>query len=82
MERRLEALRPLQGLIAGGFPLAPQTPLITPEGILGGVHTLAYRRLREEGAEALPALAPICTYITLFPFVGAEEACRIAGGRA
>lgn len=82
MQRRLEALRPLQDLIAGGYELAPKTAEIAAEGIVGGVYTLAYRRLREEGAEALPALAPICTYITLSPFVGAGQACRIADGRA
>jgi AcrR family transcriptional regulator len=78
MQRRLEALQPLQDLIADGSGLAPEMPRIAAEGIVGGVYTLAYRRLREGGAEALPALAPICTYITLAPFLGAEEACRIA----
>jgi AcrR family transcriptional regulator len=80
MQRRMEGLRPLQELIESGYPLAPATPPITAEGIVGGVYTLAYRRLREGGTEALPALAPICTYITLSPFVGADEACRIANG--
>jgi hypothetical protein len=36
--------------------------------------------LRESGAEALPPLAPICTYIALCPFIGPEKACRIANG--
>jgi AcrR family transcriptional regulator len=80
MQRRMEALRPLQELIAEGGALAPQTPPITAEGIAGGVYTLAYRRLRDAGAGGLPALAPICAYITLSPFVGPEEACRIANG--
>jgi AcrR family transcriptional regulator len=80
MQRRMEALRPLQELIAGGSALAPEMPRIAAEGIVGGVYTLAYRRLREGGPEALPALAPLCTYITLAPFVGRDEACRIANG--
>jgi len=80
MQRRMEALRPLQELIAGGYELAPETAQIAAEGIIGGVYTLAYRRLRDDGAEALPSLAPICAYITLAPFVGPEEACRIANG--
>jgi len=78
MERRLEALQPLRELIAAGYELAPGTPRITAEGIVGGVYTLVYRRLREGGAGTLPALAPICTYITLSPFVGPDKACRIA----
>jgi len=80
MERRFDALRPLQELIARGLPLAPGTPPVAPEGILGGIFTLAYRRQRDQGAAALPALAPICAYITLSPFVGVDEACRIANG--
>jgi AcrR family transcriptional regulator len=80
MQRRLEALRPLQELIADGSGLAPEMPRIAAEGIVGGVYTLAYRHLRERGAEALPALAPICTYITLSPFLGVEEAFGIANG--
>jgi len=55
-------------------------PQIAAEGIIGGVYTLAYRRLRDQGAGSLPSLAPICAYITLAPFVGPEEACRIANG--
>jgi AcrR family transcriptional regulator len=78
MQRRLESLQPLQELIAAGYELAPETPRITAEGIVGGVYTLTYRRLRESGARALPALAPICAYITLSPFLGPDEACRIA----
>lgn len=80
MQRRTEALRPLQEMIAAGSELAPETPRITAEGIVGGIYTLTYRRLREGGADSLPGLAPICTYITLSPFVGPEEACRIANG--
>ena len=80
MQRRMEALRPLQDLIAGGYELAPETEQLAAEGIVGGVYTLAYRRLREGGAGALPPLAPISAYITLAPFVGADEACRIANG--
>jgi AcrR family transcriptional regulator len=80
MQHRLEALRPLQELIAEGVALAPETPPNTAEGILGGVYTLAYRRLRDAGPGSLPALAPICAYITLSPFVGPDEACRIANG--
>jgi AcrR family transcriptional regulator len=81
MQRRMEALRPLQELIADGYELAPPTAArIGGEGIIGGVYTLAYRRLREQGVEGLPSLAPICAYITLSPLVGTAEACRIANG--
>ena len=81
MQRRRDALRPLEDLIAGGFELAPEVPRISAEGIAGGVYTLAYRRLRESGPGSLPALAPICAYITLSPFLGPAEAYEISAER-
>jgi AcrR family transcriptional regulator len=80
MQRRRDALRPLEQLISDGYGLAPEVPPVGAEGLVGGIYTLAYRRLRESGADSLPALAPICAYIALAPFIGAEEACRIANG--
>ena len=80
MQRRRDALRPLEQLIADGYGLAPDVPPVGGEGLVGGMYTLAYRRLRDSGADSLPALAPVCAYIALAPFIGAEEACRIANG--
>jgi hypothetical protein len=39
---------------------------------------LAYRQIRDKGLEALPYLAPICTYIALAPLSGLR---RRAGGQ-
>jgi AcrR family transcriptional regulator len=78
VERRVEAMRPFRALIERGLELAPETPRIAPELIAGGIATLAYRAIRDGGPEALPALTPLATYITLAPFIGAEEACRAA----
>jgi AcrR family transcriptional regulator len=80
MERRVETLAPLETLIAEGLKRSPQTPSIAAEAIAGGIYTLAYRRIRDSGPESLPGLAPLCTYIALSPFIGAEEACRVANG--
>jgi AcrR family transcriptional regulator len=80
VERRAETLRPLDALIAEGRKRSPETPAIAIEAIAGGVYTLAYRQIRDKGPEALPYLAPICTYIALAPFIGAEEACEVANG--
>lgn len=84
MRRRAENLQPLEELLERGHERAPETPTIAVEAIAGVVYTLAYRRLRESGPESLPALAPICTYIALAPFVGPEEAAAVANesGRA
>jgi len=80
MARRSEALRPFEELISGGFEFSPETSRLAADAISGAIYQLSYRRLREAGPEALPALAPVCTYIALCPFVGPEEACRVANG--
>lgn len=84
MRRRAENLQPLEELLEPGHERAPEAPEIAVEAVAGVVYTLAYRRIREGGAESLPALAPVCTYIALAPFIGAEEAAAVANetGRA
>ena len=78
LERRSEALAPLEDLRREGYRLSPSTPSIAGEMIGGGLRGLIYRRIHDSGPEALPALGPICTYIALAPFIGAEEACAVA----
>ena len=80
MARRSEALRPFEELIAGGPDFSTKTSRLALDGIAGAIYQLSYRRLRESGADALPALAPVCTYIALCPFIGPEKACKIANG--
>ena len=78
MERRHETLKPLEELIGEGFKHQPEAPALAAEAITGAVFTLIYKRLRSSGPSSLPPLAPLLTYITLCPFLGAEEACRVA----
>jgi AcrR family transcriptional regulator len=78
VERRVEAMRPFRALIEQGLERSPETPRIAPELIAGGISTLAYRTIRDAGPETLPSLAPLATYITLAPFLGPKEACRVA----
>jgi AcrR family transcriptional regulator len=79
--RRAKALEPLGALIEGRSPLRrSQPPSIALEVIAGANYGLMYRQVRNSGPESLPALAPICTYLTLAPFVGAEEAAKAANG--
>jgi AcrR family transcriptional regulator len=78
--RREEALRPLEILLAEGRALNPNVPAIAKEAIPGGIFGLAYRQIRASGTESLPSLAPICTYFTLAPFIGDQEACAAANG--
>jgi AcrR family transcriptional regulator len=78
--RRVETLAPLEELIAEGYKCSASTPKIAAEAIAGAVYTLAYKKIRESGPKSLPTLAPLLTYIALSPFIGAEEACRVANG--
>jgi hypothetical protein len=78
VKRRFENLQPLEALLEKGREQAPEAPEIAVEAIAGVVYTLAYRRICESGPESLPGLAPICAYIALAPFVGAEEAAVVA----
>jgi AcrR family transcriptional regulator len=78
--RREEALRPLEILLAEGRARSQEVPAIASEVIPGGIFALAYRQIRDSGAESLQSLAPICTYFTLAPVIGAEEACAAANG--
>ena len=80
LERRDEALRPLELLLAEGRARGQRLPAPAIEMIAGGVYRLAYRRVRETGAGSLPGLAPLCAYLTLAPLVGAEEATAVAAG--
>jgi AcrR family transcriptional regulator len=78
IERRARALRPLVALLAEGYNSAPGVPPLATELIAGGIGALVHRRLRESGPGSLPALAPVCTYIALSPFIGADAACAAA----
>jgi hypothetical protein len=35
---------------------------------------LIHEQVKNNGAESLPELAPLATYMTLAPFIGADEA--------
>jgi AcrR family transcriptional regulator len=78
--RRAQALSPLAALLTEGYRLAPEVPALAAEAIGGGIAALVLQRLREEGPSSLPSLAPICTYIVLAPFLGAERATAAANG--
>ena len=80
VERREEAMRPLEVIFAEGRASHPQVTPFGVEALRGFFLTLAYRQIRQKGTEALPALAPLCTYMTLAPFIGADEACEAANG--
>ncbi|MBA3865820.1 MAG: TetR/AcrR family transcriptional regulator [Solirubrobacterales bacterium] len=80
IERRELGLRPLAALIENSTSTWMNMPPVVYETISGGAFHLLHRTAKEGGVEALPRLAPVLTYLTLFPFLGAEEACEVANG--
>lgn len=80
LDQREIALKPLTAILEAGRERSPQVPAVAVEAIFGGIYSLAYRQVREIGPEGLPALAPLCTYLALAPFVSSERACDAANG--
>ena len=79
LQKRSDALREVEGAMVAEWP--EHAPLISPvslEAITGGVYALAYHQVRKHGVESLAGLAPLATYFTLLPFIGAEHACEVA----
>jgi hypothetical protein len=49
------------------------------QALAGGISRLIVRKLGEGEAAALPELSPALTELVLWPYLGGEEAVRIAG---
>jgi hypothetical protein len=70
----------MEGLLAPGLELAPATPAMAPEAIGGALYAMLYDFVKANGPERLPEMLPAAVYITLAPFLGAEEAYAVAVG--
>ena len=80
LQTRDTIMEGLEALLAPGYELAPETPPIAAEAIGGAVYALVYDHVKANGPESLPELVPMATYMTLSPFLGAEEAYELAVG--
>ena len=81
LEARDEALKGLEAILAPGERQAFDAQGSSPSWVIAeGTYALAFRRVREVGPESLPGMAPVLTYLTLAPFLGAERACAAANG--
>jgi len=70
----------MEGLLAPGYELRPETPPIAAEAIGGALYSLLYDHVNKKGPETLPDLVPTLVYVTLAPFLEAEEAYEVAVG--
>ena len=80
LQTRDKIMEGLEALLAPGYELAPDTAPIAAEAIGGATYSLIYDQVKAKGPESLPELVPMATYITLAPFIGAEEAYALAKG--
>jgi AcrR family transcriptional regulator len=81
VERHHAAMRELVGALTAGAPsgAAKGEPAGTREQALaGGISRLVVRKLGAGEAQQLPALLPALTELVLRPYIGGEEAVRIA----
>jgi AcrR family transcriptional regulator len=69
-----------QTLLGPDVEGAPEIEPITLEATIGAVYGAFYDTIRSEGSSSLPGLAPLLTYLSLAPLIGAEEACAVANG--
>lgn len=80
LEQREMVTEGMEGLLQPGFEVAPEVPAIAAEAVGGALYALLYDFVKAEGPERLPALVPSFVYVTLAPFLGAEEAYAVATG--
>jgi AcrR family transcriptional regulator len=70
----------MEGLLAPGYELKPDTPGIAAEAVGGALYELLYDHVNKKGPETLPDLVPTLVYVTLAPFLDAEDAYEVAVG--
>lgn len=78
LEQREKVTEGMQGLLAHGYEVNPDVPAITAEAIGGALYALFYDHVKQKGAERLAEIVPPVVYVTLAPFLGAEEAYALA----
>jgi len=80
LDQREMVTEGFEALLARGYELKPDTPPIAAEAIGGALYSLLYDHVNKKGPETLPDLVPTLVYVTLAPFLEAEEAYEVAVG--
>ncbi|HEV7769794.1 MAG TPA: TetR/AcrR family transcriptional regulator [Solirubrobacterales bacterium] len=80
LDQREVVTEGMEGLLAPGYELAPDTPPIAAEAVGGALYSLLYDHVNKKGPATLPSLVPTLVYVTLAPFLSAEEAYEVAIG--
>ncbi len=80
LDQREVVTEGMEGLLAPGYELKPETPPIAAEAIGGALYSLLYDHVNKKGPETLPDLVPTLVYVTLAPFLDRDEAYAVAIG--
>ncbi len=80
LDQREVVTEGMEGLLAPGYELKPDTSPIAAEAVGGALYSLLYDNVNKNGPETLPALVPTLVYVTLAPFLSGEEAYEVAIG--
>ena len=80
LDQREVVTEGMEGLLAPGYELKPETPPIAAEAVGGALYSLLYDQVNKKGPETLPDLVPTLVYVTLAPFLSGEEAYEVAIG--
>ena len=80
LDQREVVTEGMEGLLAPGYELNPKAPPIAAEAVGGALYSLLYDHVNKKGPETLPDLVPTLVYVTLAPFLSAEEAYEVAIG--
>lgn len=82
LEQRDEAIKRFAVRLGPGFELAPEVPKVATEAIAFGRYALIQHQIVRYGPQALPRLGPALTFFVLAPFLGGDQAARVANGAA
>ena len=78
LDQREAVTEGMEGLLMPGYELKPDTPPIAAEAIGGALYSLLYDHVNNQGPETLPDIVPTVVYVTLAPFLDADEAYKVA----
>jgi AcrR family transcriptional regulator len=80
LDQREVVTEGMEGLLAPGYEIKPDTPPVAAEAVGGALYSLLYDHVNKKGPETLPDLVPTLVYVTLAPFLEADDAYQVAIG--
>ncbi len=80
LEQRDQGMQSIRELLELGLDAAAGAKPIVADAVLGTLWALLYGQIVAAGPSSIPQITPLASYMVLAPFVGVEEATRVANG--